>query len=111
MKTVVIVRKRWGQKYLRSPKTNKQCCLGFVCAAYGVPIDEMMGIHMPDGLSRSMYQDEILPKWLSAVWGRDKDVRLASRINDSRMPWAKKEELLKPLFKKHRINLVFRGIR
>jgi hypothetical protein len=109
MKTVVIDRQRWGMGALRRVTDQKQCCLGFACEAYGIKVDAMLGIGAPSALPE-LYQAK-LPKWLLALTD-DIDVGRAASINDDpNLSWSKKEELLKPIFKKHRINLVFRGTR
>jgi hypothetical protein len=107
MKQVIIDRARWGMSYLRSPDDGKQCCLGFACEAYGITVDKMVRVGMPCSLALPL--QEKLPKWLATneVYA---DNERASEINDDpRISWSEKEKLLKPLFKKHRINLVFKG--
>jgi hypothetical protein len=116
MKQVVIDRSQWGQRYLHNTRTNKQCCLGFACQAYGVPVSEMRGVGMPSHLS-SHLQDR-LPKWMvgdNPSWRTQSDLldaSLAAKINDDpNLSWDEREELLKPIFQKHQIELVFIGER
>lgn len=109
MKKVIINRKFWGKHRLRSAIDLKQCCLGFVCAAYEVPQDDMLGKGLPSDLPRR--DKKLLPKWLMEHLTKDADVDQAVTINDSLMSWAKKEEKLKPIFKKRGIQLIFRGKR
>jgi hypothetical protein len=107
MKQVIIVRRHWGKDALLRTDNHKQCCLGFVCEAYGITKDEMYGKGMPHQLPHELL--EKLPKWLSIPQG---DAAQASKINDSRdLTWEEKEARLRPLFRKHRIQLVFRGKR
>ena len=111
MKQVVIDRKHWGTTVLRSTtKSHKQCCLGFTCLAYGLSTDQIEGYAMPAGLPEEIQAK--LPKWLQfGKGGQSQDSTSAALINDSSLTWAEKEKRLKPLFKKHRIQLVFRGKR
>ncbi len=107
MKKVIINRKRWGKNKLRRGQDLKQCCLGFVCEAYGVPQVDMTGKGMPYKLpAKDRFR---LPKWLTEHPSRGVDVSEAAVINDSNTPWAKKEEKLKPIFRKHGIQLIFRS--
>jgi hypothetical protein len=83
--------------------------LGFVCEAYGIPKEKMSGRGMPLQLPYVL-QDK-LPKWLLAH-AVGSDLKKAAQINDDqRLTWKEKEKLLRPLFRKHRIQLVFRGKR
>jgi hypothetical protein len=104
MKTVIITRKHWGQHTLRSPQTGKQCCLGFVCKSFGLSNKDIAGNAVPYGLAVAF--QNTLPGWLL----HSPDVNKAMAINDDlSFSMEKKEELLKPLFAKHGIKLVFRG--
>ena len=108
MKKVIINRKFWGKHRLRSTIDLKQCCLGFTCLAYGLSTDQIEGYAMPAGLPEEIQAK--LPKWLQfGKGGQSQDSTFASLINDSSLTWAEKEKILKPLFKKHRIQLVFTG--
>ena len=113
MKTVVINRKLWGTGTLLNGRTGKKCCLGFVSKAYGVSSEKMMSHALPSDLPES--EKLKLPKWLCEFnddSGSNKDVYKASEINDTiRFTWAEKEEELRPIFRKHKIKLVFRGKR
>jgi hypothetical protein len=105
MKQVVIVRRRWGSDALHRTD-HKQCCLGFVCEAYGITKDEMYGKGMPYQLPNELQKK--LPKWVIS----HRDVAQAAFINDDdSKTWKEKEKLLRPIFRKHRIQLVFRGKR
>jgi hypothetical protein len=108
MKTVVITRKLWGQKRLRRKEDGKMCCLGFLCRSYGLSNEDITGRGMPGFL----YTDSasLLPEWLLKLDASSPDAGTAAFINDNEtITMAKKEELLKPLFLKHGIKLVFRG--
>ena len=109
MKKVIINRKRWGRDALRREKDHKQCCLGFVCEAYGVEQEDMTNVPMPNALPGQ--HKKLLPDWLKLRGLPTTDVGVAAGINDSNTPWAKKEEKLKPIFRKHGIQLIFRGKR
>ena len=107
MKTVVITRKLWGKKKLRRTEDGKMCCLGFLCRSYGLSNEDITGRGMPG----SLYTDSrsLLPEWLLQS-DAFSDARKAAFINDkATLTMAEKEELLKPLFLKHGIKLVFRG--
>jgi hypothetical protein len=107
MKQIIIDRARWGTSWLRRPDNGKQCCLGFACEAYGIPVDKMVGVPLPCNLDLPL--QEKLPKWL-ADYESHSDNEKASTINDNpKISWSEKEKLLKAIFKKHRINLVFKG--
>lgn len=118
MKTVIITRKYWGTGSLRDEE-GKRCCLGFVCEAYGVPKSNTLDEQLPSCLPPE--DRKILPKWLlDEKWnsfGYDytpskdiSDMRAASAINDDLvLTNYKREELLKPIFAKHGIKLIFRG--
>jgi hypothetical protein len=110
MKQVIIDRQRWGTQRLRMHHLDKQCCLGFVCEAYSVPVRDLINISMPGFLSHANRAK--LPKWLTWLLPNKGDVHQVVDINDSsRFSWSEKEKMLKPIFKKHRIELVFKGKR
>jgi hypothetical protein len=112
MKTVIITRKYWGTRKLLNVDGTK-CCLGFCAKSFGVKPDRMLRLAMPSELDAK--EAALLPSWLR----EDKshsfekiDMNEASRINDSDLySWEKKEKLLKELFAKHQIRLIFRGKR
>jgi hypothetical protein len=109
MKQIIIDRARWGKAWLRRIDNGKQCCLGFACEAYGITVDEITCVLLPCNLALPL--QEKLPKWLVSDADHS-DNEKASIINDDpKISWSKKEKLLKAIFKKHRINLVFKGKR
>lgn len=99
MKTVTIVRSRWGKSKLRR-KDGKLCCLGFACEAYGVPASVTEGVSYPGYLNS---HKELLPTWLLTI----RDVEEAAKINDSRRKRERKEALLRPIFRRNGIILRF----
>lgn len=121
MKKVIITRNKWGRSSLKRQDNGKQCCLGFVCKVYGLPEDAIENIGYPSSLPEKLQKK--LPKWLRAIYVKVKtanekyvsnhpDVTLAAHINDDldkTRTIAEKEEALKPIFRKHNIQLVFRG--
>jgi hypothetical protein len=108
MKTVIITRKYWGTSELRDVEGQK-CCLGFVSEALGVSAKETLCVPLPRELPKS--SKKFLPAWMKYN-EEESDVKRAANINDHRdLTWEKKEELLKTLFAKHNIRLVFRGQR
>ena len=110
MKEIIIIRKKWGQSYLRSSMNGKLCCLGFAAEAYGVSCDATKNIQLPSALS--VENQAKLPKWfLDATSALDgTDVSEAARINDDQsLTMTQKERRLKPIFAKHRIKLIFKG--
>lgn len=111
MKKVIINRKRWGKSSLRRNDNHKQCCLGFVCVSYQVEPANMVGIVMPCFLPKQ--DQDLLPKWLKGNnQNKNTDVVKAAEINDNNdISWADKEKRLKPIFRKHGIQLIFRGKR
>jgi hypothetical protein len=107
MKTIVITRKYWGTG--RLCVDGKQCCLGFCARSFGVPVKDLLGYGSPAELSPNHRKK--LPDWmLKQKPDYDSDVQRAMFINDNAtLTMVEKEELLKPLFLKHGIKLVFRG--
>jgi hypothetical protein len=111
MKTVVITRKYWSTGRLRWFVDGKQCCLGFCARSFGVPAKDLLGYAAPANLSPK--NRVRFPDWmLEQTPGHVSDVETAMKINDSDIsviPMEEKETLLKDLFLKHDIKLVFRG--
>ena len=108
MKEIVIRRRMWGRGntggFLRNVE-GKQCCLGFVCRAFGVPLNAVAGEVMPAQLGA--YRAS-LPKWL-LVDSDKADVVKAADINDA-LDLADDERELKitAIFKKHGLRAVFK---
>ena len=106
MKTVIIMRKYWGQYLMRNDE-GKKCCLGFVSEAYGVPPEKTLNKEFPCQLRHNVPKD--FPDWLLTNHHHH-DVAIASGINDDMVLSLKeKEAQLKELFAKHNIRLIFRG--
>lgn len=102
MKTVVIDRAKWGMFRL-AKSDGKQCCLGFVCRAYGNPLKSLIDQGMPT------YLHVRVPKWLKQS---SEDRSLLVDINDSlEKTMREKEELIEPIFARHGIKIVFIGKR
>ena len=107
MKTIKISRRRWGRGEkggsLHDPRTHLQCCLGFVCRAYGVPLNAIKGLGYPEAVANRLRNR--LPRWLreGAV-----DVDRAVEINDNgSLSSAERERQLRPIFRRHRLRVVF----
>ena len=112
MKRIVITRNKWGMASLHRSDNHKRCCLGFACLAYGIDETPLENLGFPDNLPDNLQKK--LPKWLRKANEvkdvRNNDVDLAAQINDDdALTLAEKEEKLKPIFKKHNIQLIFRG--
>ena len=85
MKTVCISRRLWGRGksggHLRrpalEPDAGKQCCLGFICKAYGLTNADIEGHGLPRGLlTQALYK---LPRWL---YDSSHTVEALSSVND-----------------------------
>jgi hypothetical protein len=94
---------------LRAPISGKQCCLGFCARSFGVPAKDLLSHGVPAYLDQKHLVK--FPNWmLENTEDYHSDVEKAMRINDSAsITMEEKETLLKDLFLKHDIKLVFRG--
>mgnify|MGYP001569517174 CR=1 FL=1 len=110
LKEIVISRRRWGRGptggRLRDDETGLQCCLGFVCRAFGVPLSDIEGREMPDAVA-DRYKRR-LPAWLLSQAGKS-SVHKAARINDnSSLTDEKREARIMAIFKRHGLRAVFK---
>ena len=106
LKEIVISRRRWGRGptggRLRDDETGLQCCLGFVCRAFGVPLYGLKGASMPCALE-DRHRSK-LPDWLFSGDAED-----AATINDkSRLTDEKREAHIKAIFKRNGLRAVFK---
>lgn len=107
LKVIEISRKLWGRGKtggtLRDPDTGLQCCLGFVCRAFGCKVAEIEGHGMP------AYVDprDPLPSWL-LDHTLESDVNAVANINDSREILARqRESQIKTIFARNGLKAVF----
>ena len=110
MKEIVIRRRMWGRGTpggsLRRVDTGKQCCLGFVCRALGVPRKVIADVAMPYGIADDYCAR--LPKWLLSST-HTSDVVKAANINDGRdITDVERERRITAIFKKHGLRAVFK---
>ena len=110
LKEIVISRRRWGRGLsggsLRSSETGLQCCLGFVCHAFGVPLFDIEGREMPDSLTGR--QKRKLPDWLLSN-AAGSAAHKAARINDNySLTDEKREARIMAIFKRHGLRAVFK---
>jgi len=111
LKTIIINRKRWARGnqggYLLNAQSGKMCCLGFCAKSFGISTENIIGINMPKNIT-SLQKDK-LPKWLLLGYG-PVDVEELAFINDeSTFSDEEREEKIKKIFKKHKINVKFVG--
>lgn len=110
MKEIVIRRRMWGRGnsggYLRN-SVGKQCCLGFVCRAFGVPLEAIVGQTMPERLDDDKHR-VLLPAWLLRT-AAEADVSTAAGVNDDVTLTNEERELkIAAIFKKHGLKAVFK---
>ena len=111
LKEIVIRRRRWGRAntggMLYDSTTKRQCCLGFVCRAFGVPLSSIEGHGMPADIDAKVDRDT-LPPWLLSETLRC-DVDRAAYINDNlEIDEEEREAHIAAIFKRHGLRAVFK---
>jgi hypothetical protein len=109
LKEIKIPRRRWGRGRsggsLRD-NSGKQCCLGFVCRAYGLTRASISGNGMPHQILDDT-KKKGLPTWILARKPKS-DVYRAADINDSiGYNDDEREQRITQIFRKHGLRAVF----
>jgi len=108
MKVLTIKRSKWltgstHNSYLLRPQDQKMCCLGFLAKKRGASNEDILGQKDPSYTSANV-------SWPRKLCDRYELTDLCSEmieVNDGRMANDKREEKLRPLFRKIGITLRF----
>jgi hypothetical protein len=100
----------YEDSYLLRSKDGKQCCIGFLCEAFGVPKPDLKDIRG----SQKLVKYRNLPEWLTVDSATDvsigSDLFIAYALNDNkRLSEADREQRIAEIFAKHDIQVEFVG--
>lgn len=120
VKSFTIKKSKWGRNnaeertggYLlqritndKGVKSNKMCCLGFACKAFGLTNKQIFEWAMPENIPDKVAKK--LPKWLVSPT-YDFDVERLSQINDiETICDTQKQKEIKRIFAKYGIKVKF----